>query len=403
LWELAGEKMQYLLDKYELSDKPVFVTEWNVGAGMNVGAGSRQDTNESGAYMARQLFLAQQDQVFSKIFVFAPVEGQIFNDWFLGDLGLFTSRGHVKSSGQVFGMYNRLMDEILQSKVKVNSPLTNKNLYGIATRDKSTNKAALLLWNYNKSVNKVRLSLRDLPPAGTWKVTRYQMDEYHGNVYHDYEKYKGFKPTPHEMLGQDFFTFPGSDFAIELWMMPDSVVEFILEPLADAKDLSPIRQNPVYEINLAAEAPVTASSTLEEGGWKAAALTDGFNYAFVTSMGWSTKEPSPQAETNEWVSVDLGESKNVGRVVLYPRNDTGNEQAGFPVDFKIQCAANENGAWQDLTIVNDYHVKETLSGARTFTFEAIKCRYVRIFATQLSKVTKDGYGMQLSEMEVYSH
>ncbi|MGO4636599.1 glycoside hydrolase domain-containing protein, partial [Streptomyces sp. 2RAF24] len=70
---------------------------------------------------------------------------------------------------------------------------------------------------------------------------------------------------------------------------------------------------------LAANRPVSTSSSVEGSGWKRTAATDGVrNSALGYSMGWSSLK-SPTAEANEWITVDLQGPSLISQVRLTPR------------------------------------------------------------------------------------
>jgi alpha-L-rhamnosidase len=108
--------------------------------------------------------------------------------------------------------------------------------------------------------------------------------------------------------------------------------------------------------NLAAGGAVTASSTLSCCGWRIDHLTDGARHGRAgAALGWTTYPARPAADTATdpaWVSVDLGATRTVDRVVLYPRTDVLSRAGGtasFPVDFAVQ--AGGPGSWRTVAAV----------------------------------------------------
>ncbi len=149
--------------------------------------------------------------------------------------------------------------------------------------------------------------------------------------------------------------------------------------------------------NLAANRPVTASSSIEDSGWKRTAATDGVqNSAQGYSMGWSSQK-SPTAAAAEWISVDLQGSSVLGEVRLTPRTDGANTGLGFPVDFTVQVSP-DGVNWT--TVADERGRPRPGTAAQVFSFAATPARYVRITGTRLSADQFGDHYMQLGEIGV---
>ncbi|MFD0347018.1 discoidin domain-containing protein [Kitasatospora aburaviensis] len=99
-------------------------------------------------------------------------------------------------------------------------------------------------------------------------------------------------------------------------------------------------------------AAVTASTSYEADGWGLAAATDGRRGLPDGSLGWSSLG-NMTTDHGEWVAVDLGATRRIGRVDLHPRADGGNAGMGFPVDFTVQVST-DNATWTTVADRKDY-------------------------------------------------
>ncbi|MFC5666073.1 discoidin domain-containing protein [Kitasatospora misakiensis] len=149
--------------------------------------------------------------------------------------------------------------------------------------------------------------------------------------------------------------------------------------------------------NLAANRPVTASSSVEAEGWRRTAATDGVrNSAQGYSMGWSSLK-SPTAAANEWISVDLQSASLVSEVRLTPRTDGANTGLGFPVDFTVQVSP-DNVNWT--TVADRRDQPRPGAAAQVLPFAPTTARYVRITGTRLGVDQFGDRYMQLGEIGV---
>lgn len=162
--------------------------------------------------------------------------------------------------------------------------------------------------------------------------------------------------------------------------------------------------------NLALHGRVTASSSIEYGGttvkspWGSIRLAAGLHNAVAAPASWSNAIYGYSSSTSAtsqpaWAQVDLGSTQPVDTVSLYPRNDTGNVGAGFPVTFGILVSPDASN-WTTVAGVANQTVP---SGPQTYQFVTQQARYVRLAASVLQSNPIGGanYAMQLAGMEVY--
>jgi alpha-L-rhamnosidase len=158
---------------------------------------------------------------------------------------------------------------------------------------------------------------------------------------------------------------------------------------------------PASGTNLALNKTVASSSSVENAGlgWGMAKAVDGERSSISTSKGWSSNNSTGTNHT-EWITVDLGASKSVNRVDLYPRNDGADTGYGFPVDFTIKLSA-DNTNWTTVITRSGYGKPGNV--VQSFVFGSQSGRYVRIEGTGLRQNPNDGnlYRMQFAEFEVY--
>jgi hypothetical protein len=146
-------------------------------------------------------------------------------------------------------------------------------------------------------------------------------------------------------------------------------------------------------------AAVAASSAEQNTNWRDAMSIDGKRSALPASMGWSS---TVSASTfTEWLTLDLGASKFVGEVNLYPRNDGVNAGYGYPIDFTI--ATSDDGSTWTTAVTKTAMTLPANGAAQAFTFGTRSARYVRIQGTSLRANPNDGDAvrMQLAEVEIY--
>ena len=96
---------------------------------------------------------------------------------------------------------------------------------------------------------------------------------------------------------------------------------------------------------------------------------------------WSSTFADPQ-----WITVDLGQTYNVNRVIL-------NWELAFGIGYKIQVS-NDAANWTDV-----YTTTTGDGGIDDISFPAVNARYVRMYGTQRAS---SFYGYSLYEFQIYS-
>ncbi|MEU8437033.1 family 20 glycosylhydrolase, partial [Streptomyces sp. NPDC029216] len=162
--------------------------------------------------------------------------------------------------------------------------------------------------------------------------------------------------------------------AQQTWGSPKPAAAYAeFTPLAAAVGHNPAWPAAGQAGNLAQGRPTTASST-ETAAFPAAAATDG-----DPGTRWSSAYRDPQ-----WLQVDLGTARNVGRVVL-------RWEAAYGKSFQIQLS-DDAATWRTA-----YSTTDATGGVQDLTGLTGSGRYVRVYATQRGT----GYGYSLYEFEVY--
>lgn len=151
--------------------------------------------------------------------------------------------------------------------------------------------------------------------------------------------------------------------------------------------------------NLAAGKTITSSSSYETTDWGSTKAVDSKKSSIAGAMGW-TSNNSLTTNHTEQITVDLGSSKTVSRVDLYPRNDDANTGYGFPIDYTIKVSS-DNTNWT--TVVTKTGCSLPGGTIQRSTFTATSARYVKIEGTNLRPNPNDNnnYRMQFAEFEVY--
>ena len=152
-------------------------------------------------------------------------------------------------------------------------------------------------------------------------------------------------------------------------------------------------------VNLAVGAPVEVSSSgLFDDRFGTTFATDGARFSTDPSMGWSS-DSQLASDHGEWISLDLGEAKSVGRIDLLPRNYDGRDIGrGFPSAFTIETSV-DGETWTP-AVTRTGFAQPINFDVPSFTFDARDARYVRVTGTSLRQ-TDGGYRMQLAEVEVF--
>lgn len=109
---------------------------------------------------------------------------------------------------------------------------------------------------------------------------------------------------------------------------------------------------------------------------------------------------SPEYNHGEWVVLDLGKNTFFDTVTLYGSKSLSSELCyGFPKDFTIQIS-RDGVNYTTVVSENNYPIPEY--GGKSFTFDAVCARYVKLDVTGLNpKITDNNYyRLQLTEMQV---
>lgn len=127
-------------------------------------------------------------------------------------------------------------------------------------------------------------------------------------------------------------------------------------------------------------------------------LTDGDTAALGWSSGSFTSYPDHLLYP-EFVTLDLGMSAELDRLVLYSPDNGKETGKGFPEDFTIQVC--EEG--EPYRVVLDKKGYAVPAGGKPQMFKLgnVRGRYVMINATRIRQVEPGRYRFELSEIEVY--
>lgn len=137
------------------------------------------------------------------------------------------------------------------------------------------------------------------------------------------------------------------------------------------------------DINLAANATVTASSTYNDPSYAAGYTTDGDN-GTATWKGWCSTINSLPA----WVQLDFGQNKSFNRVEIYTKK--GYEQKEYTVQY-----------WDGLSWKNCFdEIIGNKQDHRTHSFPTITGSKLRVYMTD-GNVQQSNFA-RLSEIEVYN-
>lgn len=114
-----------------------------------------------------------------------------------------------------------------------------------------------------------------------------------------------------------------------------------------------------------------------------------------------------EAETATWVQIDLGTTRTIDAVRLYPAFTPGDEHAngyGFPARFRIECA-DEPGFTKPKMVVDQAGADfpEPYDQITEFAGGGIAGRYVRLTATRLRPAQdRMGYKLAIAKIDVVS-
>lgn len=153
----------------------------------------------------------------------------------------------------------------------------------------------------------------------------------------------------------------------------------------------------VCQPNLAYRATVTAKSFHE--GWWPAQVVDGRTTSSPGFYGYSSQlGNNSNPNQTEWIEIDLGATRTVDSVVLYPRNDPGRVALGFPIDFTIKVW--DGSQWLTRVTRTDYPKPD--SSPQVFTWST-RDRASKIWIEATKLRTEDSgpwYVLQFAEVRV---
>jgi len=412
-WETVTQAREWLTAA-GLAALPIYVTEWNNDSFMDKGPGQGSDSNSSingSSYTARRLFLASQTDA-EKFFYFSPVEGLQFDRPYNGDLGLVTVDGHRKAVGNVFEMFSELESTSLPTTV-VGPGSETQSVYGLVTKDTADKTATAILWNNTTSDAEVALEVTDLPYAKTnFTSTVSVVSAARGNGFGDEQLVVApAYPSANENAAvADVTVHAAADILSQSVRVPAyGVVLVAVTPTDEKAGVKPTSAEPA-STNIASStfgAVASASTSVEEpaNGWAVAGLNDGRRHSFEPASnsvrGW-TSASHPNADAAESVQIDLGSSRPVDTVVLWPRDSQVSDGRGFPDTFTIQGSA-DGVTWTTLHDAESYNKGQPVTGAQTFGFPAAEYRYLKVDASVLTSTTAEApdYSFQLAEFEAY--
>jgi hypothetical protein len=158
----------------------------------------------------------------------------------------------------------------------------------------------------------------------------------------------------------------------------------------------------LYGKNVAQGARATCSRSMESGStWSVSNLTDG-----NTSTGFTTevlKSDGGVLSKSVVINLDLGSVKEFSVITLYPRTDTASISGGnpcFPEEFTLKVSRGGS----DYTDVGTFTFEGDPAGRpRSFAFETVKARYVRLEITRTGdyaadEAVADPYRVQIMEI-----
>ena len=151
--------------------------------------------------------------------------------------------------------------------------------------------------------------------------------------------------------------------------------------------------------NIALNKPVVDySSTTDVPEWTChhTYITDG-DY----SKAWASELfRNERASSKEWITIDLLAVYDINCVKLIPR-DLWNGVNVFPEDYEIQVSVDGVNFVTVKSVKGDNNPQT--QDPRVLSFDLVPARYVRLYATRLTKssTVNGGYAIEINEMEVY--
>jgi len=238
---------------------------------------------------------------------------------------------------------------------------------------------------------------------------------------------KGIVPTPHGPIRVEWER-EGNAFQLSVRVPQGTTADVLLPPaarvLVDGREgtLEGLSEG-LYKIEMQNVSPdawadpttsagtslgsarrVKASSSHEAGGFAAAYLFTPREDA--AKKGYSSG-PHATAEAEEWLEVDLGEAKELAKIVLEPRADTpaaSGGVAGFPRSFTVELATKPD-SYKTVATFTDLPAPDK-AGVTVDLYTVIgypSARYIRVSATHLGEPAADEpgvYRLQLRRLRV---
>jgi alpha-L-rhamnosidase len=240
---------------------------------------------------------------------------------------------------------------------------------------------------------------------------------------------KGIVPTPHGPIRAEW-ECEGTAFRLSLDVPKGTVADVVLPAakcvLVDGKegtleglpagsysiemqDVSPDAWTDPTAVATTSRGPgyrVRASSSHEAGGFSSDYL---LAPADDTSKKGYSSGPHPAAAAEEWLEIDLGEPRDLAKIVLEPRVDTpaaSGAVAGFPRSFTV-ALATKPGEYKTVATYTDLPAPDK-TGITVDLYTVIgypSARFVRIAATTLGEPARDEagvYRLQLRRLRIES-
>ncbi len=151
--------------------------------------------------------------------------------------------------------------------------------------------------------------------------------------------------------------------------------------------------------NIALNKPVVDySSTTDVPEWNChhTYITDG-DY----TKAWASELYRNEcASSKEWITIDLLSVYDINCVKLVPR-DVWNSVNVFPEDYEIRVSVDGENFVTVKSVTGDNNPQT--QDERILNFDLVPARYVRLYATRLTKssTANAGYAIEMSEMEVF--